>query len=264
MATYDKLLLKRGTAEKCDVYAGGEGEIVYDKDNEAIRVYTSSTMATGGKIVANLTDVPTKVSEIANDKQYMTKAEVEAFLTKHAMTLDKTYPVGSIFINLNNIDPTSILGGGVWERLDEGRVLIGANSSYGAGSTGGEFSHVITTGEMANHSHTASTDKTTGHTHTKGTMEISGAVGVGGYVDDEEDHTYGAFSRVTYSGNRMEGGFAGTVRHGIQFKASDGWTGATEVSGAHDHTVTIENAGGNEPISLMQPYLAVYMWKRVA
>ena len=264
MTTYDKLLLKRGTSDKCDEYAGSEGEIVYDKDNEAIRVYTPSTLSKGGKIVANLEDVPTKVSDIDNDKDYMTKADVIAYLNANAMTLDKTYPVGSIFINLNPIDPASILGGGVWERLDEGRVLIGANNSYESGSTGGEFNHVITAGEMASHTHNATADRTTGHTHTRGTMEITGAVGFSCYVDDEEDHTYGAFKRTTYSGNRMGGGYEDTVRHGFQFKASDSWTGATDTSGAHGHTVTVDEAGGNVAMSLMQPYLAVYMWKRIA
>ena len=43
--------------------------------------------------------------------------------------------------------PTTLFGG-TWEALDDGRVLIGANDTYKAGTTGGEATHKITTAEM--------------------------------------------------------------------------------------------------------------------
>jgi microcystin-dependent protein len=43
-------------------------------------------------------------------------------------------------------------GGTSWTKI-EGRFLIGASSSYGVGTTGGEATHVLTVAEMPSHSH---------------------------------------------------------------------------------------------------------------
>lgn len=55
--------------------------------------------------------------------------------------LDKVYPVGSIYMNVNNVDPSSFIGG-KWERLKD-RFLLGAGDSYSGGSTGGSKTAVI-------------------------------------------------------------------------------------------------------------------------
>lgn len=61
------------------------------------------------------------------------------------------YPVGAVYISVNSTSPASLFGG-TWERL-EGRFLLGADSTYAAGSTGGEAKHTLTTDEMPNHFH---------------------------------------------------------------------------------------------------------------
>ena len=53
--------------------------------------------------------------------------------------LDLTYPIGSIYMSTSSTDP-SLLFGGTWEAI-QGKFLIGANSTYSAGSTGGNASH---------------------------------------------------------------------------------------------------------------------------
>lgn len=67
--------------------------------------------------------------------------------------IDSIYPIGSIYMSTNSTSP-SILFGGTWKALDEGRVLIGANSTYPVNSTGGEFEHTLTVEEMPSHTHT--------------------------------------------------------------------------------------------------------------
>lgn len=62
--------------------------------------------------------------------------------------LDVFYPVGTIYQSTQNVNPSSFLGG-TWTAI-EGRFLIGANSTYTSGSTGG--------GEMRN-----SRDEATGY-----------------------------------------------------------------------------------------------------
>ena len=66
--------------------------------------------------------------------------------------LDKVYPVGSIYMSTNATSPATLFGG-EWKALDEGRVLIGANSTYPVNSTGGEFEHTLTIDEMPRHNH---------------------------------------------------------------------------------------------------------------
>lgn len=66
--------------------------------------------------------------------------------------LDNVYPVGSIYMSVNSTNPTNLFGG-TWEQI-QGKFLFGMNSSYPAGSTGGEITHKLTTDEMPEHGHT--------------------------------------------------------------------------------------------------------------
>ena len=61
------------------------------------------------------------------------------------------YPVGAVYISANSTSPASLFGG-TWESIG-GRFLLGADSTYMAGSTGGETTHTLTVNEMPNHNH---------------------------------------------------------------------------------------------------------------
>jgi hypothetical protein len=63
------------------------------------------------------------------------------------------YPVGSIFLAVNNINPSSFFGG-TWEQIKD-RFLLCAGSIYKAGNTGGEATHTLTVAEMPSHNHEA-------------------------------------------------------------------------------------------------------------
>ena len=63
------------------------------------------------------------------------------------------WPVGSIYMSMVATSPATLFGG-TWERVANGRMLIGADSaSYPAGSTGGEAKHALTETEMPSHNH---------------------------------------------------------------------------------------------------------------
>ena len=70
------------------------------------------------------------------------------------------YPVGSVYITYNNVNPGTFLGG-TWERFGQGRTLVGEGTgndgstsmSFTSGSTGGEYTHKLTTDEMPSHNH---------------------------------------------------------------------------------------------------------------
>lgn len=47
----------------------------------------------------------------------------------------KVYPVGSLYITLNNTNPSTVLGFGTWTQVGSGRVLQGADTNHSAGTT---------------------------------------------------------------------------------------------------------------------------------
>lgn len=62
------------------------------------------------------------------------------------------YPVGSIYMSINSTNPSTYFGG-TWERI-QGKFLLSADdSSYIAGTTGGEATHTLTTEELPSHTH---------------------------------------------------------------------------------------------------------------
>lgn len=60
---------------------------------------------------------------------------------------DLVYPVGSIYMSVNNVNPQTLFSG-TWEKI-EGRFLLGASNSYSLGSSGGDANAV-----NVKHSHT--------------------------------------------------------------------------------------------------------------
>lgn len=68
-----------------------------------------------------------------------------------SLTVDDIYPVGSIYMSVNDVDPANLFGG-TWERIKE-RFLLGAGDTHKAGTTGGEFEHTLTVNQMPKHFH---------------------------------------------------------------------------------------------------------------
>lgn len=128
-------------------------------------------------------------------------------------TYDIAYPVGSIYLSVNNTSPAELFGG-TWERLKD-CFLLAAGDTYAAGSTGGEAQHKLTVDEMPKHNHYIA----------KGSLNTD----VGTQFDE-------------YSAHQVES----SIQEGMY------WTAYTT------------NVGGDNPHNNMPPYLAVYMWKRIA
>lgn len=61
------------------------------------------------------------------------------------------YPIGSIYMSVNNTNPSTLFGG-TWEQIKD-RFLLACGTSYTAGATGGEATHKLTINEMPSHSH---------------------------------------------------------------------------------------------------------------
>lgn len=94
---------------------------------------------------------------------------------------DKIYPVGSIYMSVNNVNPGSLFGG-TWSQIKD-KFLLAKGDTYATnGATGGESTHTLTVDEMPSHNHTQ-----VAHSHSMGTDWSAGASG--GY--DAFYHTSG-------------------------------------------------------------------------
>ena len=167
--------------------------------------------------------------------------------------LDKAWPVGAIYTSTVPTNPNTLFGFGMWEYIEQGRVLLSQGSSYAAGSTGGEALHTLTTEEMPSHNHASTTSSEGGHNHT-GTTSTNG----------NHSHTIpvatGTNGSISYYSYDPRNGTANTTsttgNHTHAFTTSS--------NGTHTHTITVSNTGGGSAHNNMQPYLSVYMWKRTA
>ena len=63
------------------------------------------------------------------------------------------YPIGSIYMSVNDVEPSMLFGGG-WERIED-RFLLACGPNFSAGTIGGEVTHTLTIDEMPRHEHKA-------------------------------------------------------------------------------------------------------------
>lgn len=65
---------------------------------------------------------------------------------KKYIDINDVYPIGSIYLSVNNINPSTLFGGS-WEQIKD-RFLLAAGNIYDAGSMGGNATHVIERNEL--------------------------------------------------------------------------------------------------------------------
>ena len=193
-----------------------------------------------------------------------TDANLQAAIEQlSASLLDKIYPVGSVYMSFTNKSPATFLGG-TWEALNDGRVLIAANSTYAVNSTGGESEVALTAEQLPAHSHGANCAENGGHSHNRGSMEIWGRIQSAHSLKVGYDAGEGVFTTGGQQGASTAGNSGSTWNGDLNFTASRNWPGVTSTVPNHAHSITIGSTGSGLSHSNMQPYRAVYMWKRTA
>ena len=65
------------------------------------------------------------------------------------VTSQNKYQVGAVVIRADNVSPASIEGG-TWQKIAQGRAIIGASTDYPLNSTGGAKTHNHALGTVAN------------------------------------------------------------------------------------------------------------------
>lgn len=87
------------------------------------------------------------------------------------------YPVGAIYMSTVATNPKTLFGFGTWERIQD-VFLLAAGSTYAAGATGGEATHLLTTSEMPSHQHEMVNGNNSGYDYsswTKSTITLHNA-----------------------------------------------------------------------------------------
>ena len=225
-----------------------------------------------------------KISNIEN--------EIGQLKPEGTLTLLDAYPIGSIYMSVNSTSPADLFGG-TWEEIAGGRVLMGQNSTYAAGSTGGATTHTHTgpahTHTMA-HTHTGPAHTHTGpaHTHVYGARfgnyygQIIASDSTGGLFELWNGSTSAWVTSKTGSGTGNTGSCKvntglnaasatkTTTRPNLTTYTSSSGTGNTGSSGtgntgeASNSTTSSSGTGNTGSASSLMPYLSVYMWKRTA
>ena len=173
----------------------------------------------------------------------------------------QAYPVGSIYMSVVETNPAELFGG-TWEAIAPGRVLIGAGEysssiSYTAGEKHGATSRTLTSSNIPKHTHTVEIKQTAAtHNHKNGVFDEA-APGNGPLSSN-----YGATKLYPTKNQAVMA--ADTSVFGTNTQLYMGYT--SETSAVHTHEVAVGYYGAKNPteISVMQPYLVVYMWKRTA
>lgn len=96
------------------------------------------------------------------------------------LTAQGAYPVGAIYLSVTDANPAALFGG-TWERIG-GRFLLGADTTYTAGSTGGESARTLTVDEMPRHNHEVDNLNASGSATPFMTVQAQDKKGFGGNV----------------------------------------------------------------------------------
>lgn len=149
------------------------------------------------------------------------------------------YPVGSIYMSTASTSPASLFGG-TWERI-QGKFLLAANDSaddYNAGKTGGSVSTTLTTENLPAHTH--------------GSKSLSGTFRMRKSTGDANEITAvsGIVSSAAYS----------TTTTTITNSSTKYGQQTITINATHEHS----SVGSGTAFSNMPPFLAVYVWQRIA
>ena len=156
--------------------------------------------------------------------------------------LDAVYPVGSIFLSMNSVEP-SVLFGGTWQRIQD-KFLLGIGETHYPGETGGEETHELTNYELPEHTHSVNGKTESAGTHT---------------------HQVRGGANVSSSGKSGLESYASHYSTWRTISSSNSNGNPALSAGAHTHDISLTTAAAGEgrAHNNMPPYITVYMWKRV-
>ena len=158
----------------------------------------------------------------------MTKPYGRIYKNKTNVSIDardlyNVWPIGSIYISVVNTNPSEYFGG-TWEAFGTGKCLVGVDTSQS------EFNTVMKTGGEKTHKLTVNEMPSHNHQYEDitGNRSLNGQFGRSGYYESES--------------------YMGVTNSVIAYVDAD---------------FRMTYVGGSESHNNLQPYITVYMWKRI-
>lgn len=112
-------------------------EVIDDLDT--VKAVTEDNVPVGCKAVTKFAnDVNQSLVKHSHTWDSIT-GKPSAFPPSSSDLLNKIYPVGSIYMSINNVSPQAFIGG-TWEQI-KNRWLVGAGDEYAVGTYGGNAVH---------------------------------------------------------------------------------------------------------------------------
>ena len=144
------------TAEQlAAINSGITADLVTEFSNKQTALNQTQMNAVNSGITADLVSTFSNKQNALNTSQLaavnsgITQSLVSQFSQKP--TLLDVYPVGSIYMSVNEVNPSTLFGG-TWERIKD-RFLLASGDTYSNGATGGEATHTLTISELPAHKH---------------------------------------------------------------------------------------------------------------
>lgn len=173
-------------------------------------------------------------------------------------TIGQAWPIGAVFLSAVSTDPSALLGFGTWQQIGKGRAIVGVDTQdsdfNAAEKTGGAKTHVLTSNEMPSHTHSQNSHNHTqdAHGHTQNSHS---------HVEQLQGGTSGTTTGTHLMGSAATGG---SLRSAGQSTTAVTATNQTTVATNQAATATNQNTGGGAAHNNLQPYIALFIWKRIA
>ena len=208
----------------------------------------ATSFPTSVQALTNVTDnvdYPTAATvNYLNDTVEALEAKVGADSSAVSTSIDyilnnKIWPIGSVFLSVVATNPNTLLGFGTWSQIGGGKVLVGQTDGDAdfnvAEETGGDKTKTIAKANLPD----ISTGAGTAHTH----------------IQNQHRHTY------IVADDTVGAGYPGAGdSQNINSYNSGYATPTNQTESAHTHSL----GGSGTALSVVQPYMVVYFWKRTA
>lgn len=204
---------------------------------------------TGDPYTEDLNNLDSKIQEIESRLNSLSGGS-------SGIDLNTVYPVGSIYMSVNNTNPSTLFGG-TWSTWGNGRVPVGMGSNGTTNYTtveesGGSDNIALTTANLASHTHTFNGDALPTHNHTQNQHR---------HTTSTRTSTYGAGMQAAWkcitAPSSPNGDWSETSYTDYQTPTNNAISAGTP-------TGTNSNTGSGTAHENRMAYITCYMWKRIS
>lgn len=233
-------------------------------------------------------------TETALNQNSSSIATLEERIEQLENSLEKSHPVGSVYMTFGNENPADLYGG-TWEKVED-TFLMCSGSAYPVGSSGGNNSVTLNAGNIPSLGISGNTAvqngvTTSGNGAYNGTITSNGTYTGGTYsttTNGEHNHSlpdHGIYWGYKYGNGEMALDWVNSADGGVEITGNAGnhshtvsipsqmitSTGNLSIEN-HSHTVNIPalsvvgayTNNNVQSIDITNKYIAVNVWKRVA